>query len=429
MIDGLKPYSEYRETTHPWLGKVPSHWGEKRAKYFYREVDERSTTGEEELMSVSHKTGVTPRKSHVTMFMAESNVGHKVCRPDDLVINTMWAFMAALGVARQVGVVSPSYGVYRPSQKGELHPDYVDQLLRIEDYKSEYLCRSTGIRSSRLRLYPDQFLQIPILCPPPEEQEAIVRFLDHVDRRVRRYIRAKRQLIERLNELKQATIHRAVTRGLDPNVKLKDSGLTWVPQVPERWELLPNRHFLKRRKLLVGDRHPDFQLLSLTKKGIIIRDVESGEGKFSADMGTSQEVRVGDLVFCLFDVPETPRTVGLSSHFGMITGAYTVFECQCHILRRFVELFYRAMDDRKLLSPLYSGLRNTIPPTVFLHTKTPIPPSDEQLAILDHVEDSTCDVDKAIEKAEAEIILITELRTRIAADVATGRHDVREVAV
>ena len=99
-------------------------------------------------------------------------------------------------------------------------------------------------------------------------------------------------------------------------------------------------------------------------------------------MGTSQEVRAGDLVFCLFDVPETPRTVGLSSHNGMITGAYTVFECVGSATASFMELYYRAMDDRKLLSPLYSGLRNTIPPSRFLGTKTPVPPPEEQTAIV-----------------------------------------------
>ncbi len=251
MIDGLKPYLDYKDAKMPWLGRVPDHWTEKRAKYFYREVDERSATGEEELMSVSHKTGVTPRKKNVTMFMAENNVGHKICRPGDLAINTMWAFMAALGVARQVGVVSPSYGVYRPVGTGGLHPEYADRLLRIEDYKSEYLCRSTGITSSRLRLYPEEFLRIPILCPLPEEQAAIVRFLDYVDRRIRRYIRAKRQLIALLEEQKQAIIHRAVTRGLDPNVRLKPSGVEWLGDVPEHWEV----EQLRRRWKVVDCKH------------------------------------------------------------------------------------------------------------------------------------------------------------------------------
>lgn len=170
---------------------------------------------------------------------------------------------------------------------------------------------------------------------------------------------------------------------------MKDSGLPWSAEIPSHWQLVPNRALLRRRKILVGTQHSDYQLLSLTKAGVIVRDVSTGRGKFSADMGTSQEVRIGDMIFCLFDVPETPRTVGLSKYDGMITGAYTVFECRDSQLARFLEAFYIAMDDRKLLSPLYSGLRNTIPPSVFLGVKTPLPPAPEQAAIvrfLDHVD-------------------------------------------
>lgn len=171
MSLALRPYPEYKESRLLWLGRIPSHWTEKRAKYFFREVDERSTTGEEELLSVSHITGVTPRsQKNVTMFKAESYAGHKLCRPSDLVINTMWAWMAALGVAKEFGIVSPSYGVYRPKNHDDLVPEFVDHLLRTQPYASEYWCRSTGIRSSRLRLYPEKFLEIPVACPPRSEQ-------------------------------------------------------------------------------------------------------------------------------------------------------------------------------------------------------------------------------------------------------------------
>ena len=175
---GLDADAPLKASGVEWLGDVPAHWDVRRAKYFYAESDERSTTGTEELMSVSHRTGITPRKSSVTMFLAESNVDYKICRPGDIAINTMWAYMAALGVAWQVGIVSPSYGVYRPRGEDMLNPNYVDLLLRTETYKSEYLRRSTGITSSRLRLYPDQFLDIPLLCPPLAEQTAIARHLD-----------------------------------------------------------------------------------------------------------------------------------------------------------------------------------------------------------------------------------------------------------
>src|SRR5687767_544147 len=108
-------YTTYRQPKMRWLPPVPEHWIEQRAKVTFREADERSTKGVEELLSVSHLTGVTPR-SHkkVTMFKAASYVGHKICRPGDIVINTLWAWMAALGASRHTGLVSPAYGIYRP---------------------------------------------------------------------------------------------------------------------------------------------------------------------------------------------------------------------------------------------------------------------------------------------------------------------------
>lgn len=200
---------------------------------------------------------------------------------------------------------------------------------------------------------------------------------------------------------------------LKPYPEYKDSGLPWVGMVPRHWELRPNRAMLHRRKILVGKRHTELQLLSLTKQGVIVRDVTSGKGKFSSDMGTSQEVREGDLVFCLFDVPETPRTVGLSHHNGMITGAYTVFECSDPMLRAHLDLFYRAMDDRKLLSPLYSGLRHTIPATRLLGTKTPVPPPGEQASIVRFLDWANGRLTRTIRAKRKVIALLNEQKQAI----------------
>jgi len=204
-----------------------------------------------------------------------------------------------------------------------------------------------------------------------------------------------------------------VTADLRPYPEYKDSGLPWVEKIPKHWDLLPNRGLIRRRKVLVGAKHDQYRLLSLTKAGVIVRDISTGKGKFSADMGTSQEVRSGDLVFCLFDVPETPRTVGLSSHSGMITGAYTVFECLNPTSSDFFELFYRAMDDRKLLSPLYSGLRNTIPPGRFLGTKTPQPPVDEQAAIVRFLGYLNGKLERTIRAKRKVIALLNEQKQAI----------------
>ena len=198
-----------------WLGDVPAHWEVRRAKFLYHEVNERSCTGAEELMSVSHKTGVTSRKKTVTMFRAETNVGYKLCRPGDIVVNTMWAYMAALGVARQVGLVSPSYNVYRPIDAERMNPDYIDPLLRTETYRTEYLVRSTGITVSRLRLYPGSFLDIPLLYPPVEEQADIVAHVDRTTATIDAAIDTARRQVESMLEYRASLIAHVVTGKLD----------------------------------------------------------------------------------------------------------------------------------------------------------------------------------------------------------------------
>ena len=221
---GLDPDAPRKPSGVDWLGDVPAHWDVRRLKYLYHEVNERSRTGAEELMSVSHKTGVTPRKKNVTMFRAETNVGYKLCRPGDIVINTMWAYMAALGVARQVGLVSPSYNVYRPIDDRRMNPHYIDPLLRTETYRTEYLVRSTGITVSRLRLYPDSFLDIPLLYPPVEEQTAIATYLDKATAAIDTAIDNARRQSERMAEFRASLIAHVVTGKLDVRAAAERTG-------------------------------------------------------------------------------------------------------------------------------------------------------------------------------------------------------------
>ena len=211
-----RPYPAYNPSGVEWLEHIPAHWEFRAAKWHYREVDDRSKTGMEELLSVSHITGVTPRsEKNVTMFKAESNVGHKLCKSDDIVVNTMWAWMAALGVAKQAGIVSPSYAVYRSRHSSDLRGDYANLLLRTTAYRNEYRRRSTGIRSSRLRLYPEEFLRIKILCPPPEEQQHIIAFVANESKAQRRSIEFSRGEIGLLREYRTRLIADVVTGKLD----------------------------------------------------------------------------------------------------------------------------------------------------------------------------------------------------------------------
>jgi type I restriction enzyme S subunit len=200
----------------PAIGQVPNHWEVRRNKWVYREVDERSTSGAEELLSVSHITGVTPRsEKEVYMFLAESNEGYKVCRPNDLAINTMWAYMGAVGVVPQHGIVSPSYNVYRLRKETEHLPQYLDYLYRTPPYISEINRYSKGIWKSRLRLYPDSFFEMYTLTPPLPEQRQIVEHLSMVVASLETLRSKLSESISRLQEYRISLISAAVTGKID----------------------------------------------------------------------------------------------------------------------------------------------------------------------------------------------------------------------
>jgi type I restriction enzyme, S subunit len=233
----MKKHPAYKDSGLNWLEQIPAHWEEERAKWYFDKIDDRSETGEEELLSVSHITGVTPRsEKNVTMFQAESYIGHKLCYPKDLVINSMWAWMAALGVSQYHGIVSSAYGVYRPKSNDLFHPRYLDYLVRTKGYAGEYLCRSKGVWTSRLLLNPEAFFNIPIIRPPLAEQDAIVGFLEEKTAVINKFITHKQQLIELLQEQKQVVVNTAVTQGLDPHVPRKPSGIEWLGDIPAQWE-------------------------------------------------------------------------------------------------------------------------------------------------------------------------------------------------
>jgi type I restriction enzyme S subunit len=174
---------------------------------------------------------------------------------------------------------------------------------------------------------------------------------------------------------------------LRPYAEYKNPSLPWLAAIPKHWEMIPNRALMKDQRQVVGERASAYTLLSLTLQGVIARDMVKPKGKFPAQFNTYKVVRPNDMIFCLFDIDETPRGVGLSNQSGMITGAYDVFSPTSRVDPRFLNHYYRFVDDGKLMKPLYTGLRKTIQRGTFAGLKTPCPPPDEQAAIvrfLDH---------------------------------------------
>ena len=211
---GLNPNAPLRDSGIPWLGEIPAYWVTERARWLFRERDERSDKGEEELLTVSHLTGVTPRsEKDVNMFEAATTEGYKICLAGDLVINTLWAWMGAMGVAPEVGIVSPAYNIYEPGTR--LDSSYVDALVRLPIFAQEVTRYSKGVWSSRLRLYPEGFFAVSIPVPPLSEQREIVARIANETRKLDELGAATERTIVLLKERRAALIAAAVTDQID----------------------------------------------------------------------------------------------------------------------------------------------------------------------------------------------------------------------
>jgi type I restriction enzyme S subunit len=209
---------------------------------------------------------------------------------------------------------------------------------------------------------------------------------------------------------------------LKPYPEYKDSGVPWLGKIPAHWNIQRNKVLFKPRHQIVGDRHTEYTLLSLTLRGVIKRNLEGAKGKFPAEFNQYQVVSPGDFVFCLFDIDETPRTVGLSTLEGMITGAYNVYE-NISPESKYLYYYYLSVDERKLLKPLYTGLRKVIQTDRFLRTRSPQPPAEEQIQIAKFLNWKTAQINKFIRNKRRLIELLKEQKQNIINEAVTRGLD------
>lgn len=222
----IRRYDSYKQAELTWLDRIPKNWQICRNKEIFFEVSNCNSTGEETLLTVSHITGVTPRsEKNVNMFFAESMAGYKKASEGDLIINTMWAWMGALGVCKEEGICSPAYNIYRHIRGVGYSPNYFDYLFRTPNFIMEMTRFSKGIVESRLRLYPKDFFRIQTCLPTLSEQTAIADYLDTKTQAIDKKVGLLEKKIGYYQQLRKSLINETVTKGLDKNAVMRTNEL------------------------------------------------------------------------------------------------------------------------------------------------------------------------------------------------------------
>lgn len=420
-MDELKPYPAYKDSGLPWLGRVPATWEAHCLRTLTRIRNERNRP-ELPLLSVLREKGVVLRSSLTEdenhNFIPDDLSNYKVARAGNLVINKMKAWQGSMGIAPCDGIVSPAYYVF------DFHVAdrrYGQWLLRSRRYVDFFARMSDGVRIGQWDLSISGMRQIPLPVPPPEEQAAIVRFLDHATRKIDKAIHAKRKIIALLNEQKQAIIHRAVTRGLNHDVPLRESGIPWLGQIPTHWQTC-------RVKDLFACLNPQRIPLSSVERGAMT----SRQYDYYGASGVID--KVDDFLFegeLLLLAEDGANLVLRNLPLAIIARGRFWVNNHAHILRpKECDLEYMAGYLETLnYDPWISGAAQPKLTKDRLLSITIAPaPLDEQLAIVRNFREQVRPIEESIQSTERQHAFLREYRTRLIADVVTGKLDVREAA-
>jgi type I restriction enzyme S subunit len=431
MIDGLKPYTDYQESGAHWLGQVPKHWSVMPNRAIFEEVKDRDHP-KEEMLSVTITRGIVRQRALLadTSKKDSSNQNksaYKLVQPNDIAYNKMRAWQGAIGVSDLRGIISPAYVVMR--LRSSQVPRYLHYLYRTPQFAKEAERWSYGITSDMWSLRPEHFKMIYAALPPRDEQAAIVKFLDYANGKIERAIRAKRKLIGLLNEQKQAIIHRAVTRGLDPNVKLKPSGIPWLGDIPQHWEVVRNMALFAHR-VEPGEAGLPVLQVSL-RSGITAEDLDQfGRPKrLIADPKKYKRIQTGDVAYNTMRMWQ--GAVGVAPSDGLVSPAYVVLRPRRGTCSEFYDSLFHTEVYKQQVNRQSTGIvsdRNRLYWDSFKQMSNISLPRSEQDEIVLYIKAETLGLNSAVLRLEREIDLLREYRTTLTAEVVTGKLDVREAS-
>jgi len=437
-MDNLKPYPQYKDSGLAWLGKVPAHWDCLPHRTIFKEKKEQGHV-EEPLLSVTISRGVIQQADLLTNSSKKdsSNMDkskYKLVEPGDIAYNKMRAWQGAVGVSRHRGIVSPAYIVVR-LRKAD-NPDYFHFLFRTPGFAKEAERWSYGITSDMWSLRAEHFKLIYSCVPSRSEQDSIVGFLRSFDVKVHHFIRNRRRIIEVLNEQKQAIINRAVICSIDPNVRLKPSGIEWLGDIPEHWEVVPIKRMFSNIDYGISESAHDEGRYQVLTMGNIRNGKVTVENCGRIDKVDPQLVLDHhDLLFNRTNSLELVAKVGLfegvredditfASYLVRMKTNSSTFPKYANFLLNSSRILTFAR-----LNAIPSLHQANLNPTRYGRLPVPLPPKKEQALLLNYISEHCEEVDKLLIKTQREIDLIREYRTRLISNIVTGKLDVRQLSL
>ena len=420
----FKQYPSYKPSGVEWLGDVPEHWQQKPIWSLFKRI-KRTNFPTERLLSVYRDYGVIPKDSRDDNHnrASEDLTPYQLVCANDLVINKMKAWQGSIAISELRGIVSPAYYIYQP--KAEYHSKYIHFLIRSAYYIQSYKNYSKGIRVNQWDLESEAFTHIDLLLPSLDEQQKIVAFLDTETTRIDNLIAKQEKLIELLEEQRKSIISHAVTKGLNPNAPMKDSGVEWLGEVPEDWEVKRFGYiFTENKKKNIG--LIETNVLSLSYGNIKEKNIDDNKGLLPESFETYQIIEPNDIVFRFTDLQNDKRSLrnAISKYHGIITSAYIGVKTKENA--DFYNYLFRAYDLQKVFYSMGDGMRQSLKMDELNKMPIVLPKIEAQERIVKFINEENQRINNLVVKQKNLIEKLKEYRASIISHAVTGKIDVRE---
>ena len=410
---------EMKNSGLKWIGEIPYSWNVMPNKYLMKKkkVICPVYTGED-ILSLTMK-GVIVRDLDAGGKMPTSFDGYQRLEPGNLLMCLFDIDVTprCIGLIKQAGLSSPAYSQFELNGMG--NAEYYCYYYTMLDNDKTLLHLAKNLRHS---LTEDQLGAISVIVPPVQEQKKIADFLDAKCSEIDALSADIQTQIDILEQYKRSVITEAVTKGLNPDVEMKDSGLKWIGKIPSSWNVMPNKYLMKKKKVICPV-YKGEDILSLTMKGVIVRDLDAG-GKMPTSFDGYQRLEPGNLLMCLFDIDVTPRCIGLIKKAGLSSPAYSQFELNDMGDADYYCYYYTMLDNDKTLLHLAKNLRHSLTEDQLGAISVIVPPVQEQKRIANFLDAKCEEIDKVIATKIEQLALIDKYKKSLIYEYVTGKKEV-----
>ena len=415
---------EMKDSGVQWIGEIPIEWAIDNPKYHFTQRKDRAKQGMVQL-TASQKYGVITQTEYmektganIVTVQKDFDILKLVCA-GDFVIH-MRSFQGGLEYSEKTGSISSAYVMLIPHNTIR-EPRYYKWFFKSSNYIDALSSTSNLVRDGQAMRWAN-FIQLPIPFPPADEQQRIADFLDAKCAEIDALTADIQAQIDTLEQYKRSIITETVTKGLNQNAEMKDSGIEWVELMPMSWNTVPNKYLMYKIKSICPIYNGE-NILSLTTNGVIIRDLNGG-GKMPTSFDGYQKIVPGNLLMCLFDIDVTPRCIGLIKDFGLTSPAYSQFAMKDGAYAPYYYYYYLMVDYTKELLHMAKNLRHSLTEDQLGAIKAPRPPYDEQIQIAEYLDNKCSEINQVIADKNNQLSTLDKYKKSLIFEYVTGKKEV-----